>query len=106
VQYAFKKFAEIGPIADKPVLDVPCGTGRFFPIYKEHGMHITGVDTSAEMLALAKNELVRTGVDMHTVKRGDIVDLASMFTPQQCEATVCCRLLNFGTADEKMASLA
>lgn len=36
------------------VLDVPCGSGRFFPLFVELGFEITGVDSSADMIALAE----------------------------------------------------
>lgn len=39
------------------VLDVPCGTGRFLPLYADFGLHVTGVDISEEMLAVARNKL-------------------------------------------------
>ena len=37
-----------------PVLDAPCGTGRFLPILASEGRGCVGVDVSAEMLALAR----------------------------------------------------
>jgi len=36
-----------------PVLDVPCGAGRFLPIFLDAGARVVGADVSEEMLALA-----------------------------------------------------
>ena len=38
------------------VLDVPCGTGRFFDIYKAKGLGFLGLDISADMLAQARRK--------------------------------------------------
>jgi SAM-dependent methyltransferase len=42
------------------VLDAPCGTGRYFPLTSEAGLHVVGIDQSAEMLAQARH---RGGAD-------------------------------------------
>lgn len=39
------------------VLDVPFGTGRFVPFYKERGFNISGLDASDEMIAQAERLL-------------------------------------------------
>ena len=44
-----------------PVLDAPCGTGRFLPIFAAFSREIVAADTSAEMLALARQESVQAG---------------------------------------------
>ena len=36
------------------VLDAPCGTGRYFALITSAGMHVTGADQSAGMLAQAR----------------------------------------------------
>lgn len=43
------------------VLDVPCGTGRFFDLYRERGFDALGVDVSAAMLAECSGVPVRQG---------------------------------------------
>ncbi len=42
---------------DLSVVDVPFGTGRFVPLYREKGFTISGLDSSADMLATAQAEL-------------------------------------------------
>lgn len=38
-------------VTEGPVLDVPCGTGRFFPIYRAKGLDFVGMDISQDMIA-------------------------------------------------------
>ncbi len=44
-----------------PVLDVPCGTGRFLRTLASDGRGCVGVDVSAEMLGLARKAAVEAG---------------------------------------------
>ena len=37
-----------------PILDVPCGAGRFLPIFAAGGREVVGVDASPDMLTLAR----------------------------------------------------
>src|SRR5688572_1037332 len=48
VEYAAVKEALTG--LSGSLLDAPCGTGRFFPIYKELGFRVLGLDISEDML--------------------------------------------------------
>ena len=52
--------AEHNAVADMlktgPVLDVPCGTGRFFKLYRARGLEYLGADISQDMLDIAKRE--------------------------------------------------
>jgi ubiquinone/menaquinone biosynthesis C-methylase UbiE len=43
-------------LAGGSVLDVPCGYGRFFPLFSRLGVAITGVDQNWEMLQLAQQQ--------------------------------------------------
>lgn len=50
-----------GMLANLPkghwVLDVPCGTGRFFSYYHQQGLCFRGVDMSADQLAAASEKI-------------------------------------------------
>ena len=37
------------------VLDIPCGTGRFFPIYKKLSLGFSGMDVSEDMMLQARS---------------------------------------------------
>jgi len=38
------------------VLDIPVGTGRYLQLYRDYKLNCTGIDTSEEMLTLAKKK--------------------------------------------------
>jgi ubiquinone/menaquinone biosynthesis C-methylase UbiE len=80
------------------VLDVPLGTGRFLGAYARHGLCVHGVDTSADMLAIAtRNGAVN--VTIGNILALDIADGA-------VDAVVCTRMLNWFTAAEMATALA
>jgi ubiquinone/menaquinone biosynthesis C-methylase UbiE len=66
------------------VLDVPCGTGRFWPIYRDMGIPATGRDLSEDMLEQARSR------GWKNVGVGDIFALSG-----QHDCAVCFRLLNW-----------
>jgi len=45
-----------------PVLDVPCGTGRLFPVLAAAGREVVGGDASPEMLTLARQAAEAAGL--------------------------------------------
>ena len=53
-----------------PVLDVPCGTGRYFGWYQERGYEFTAIDVSSDMLREARK--VAPEAD---IRQGSIFDL-------------------------------
>jgi hypothetical protein len=53
------------------VLDIPCGTGRFFGCYKTLGLNVLGVDKSPDML----KEAAKNGGAGIELREGDILDL-------------------------------
>jgi ubiquinone/menaquinone biosynthesis C-methylase UbiE len=70
------------------VLDVPCGTGRFFKFYHDKGFIFRAVDLSVDMLNQASLKVV----DPHKARlmQGDVRTLGA---PDKCvDAAVMCRL--------------
>lgn len=70
------------------VLDVPCGTGRFFKFYHDKGFIFRGIDASADMLRIAGSKVVdpmkaRLG-------QGDVRSLS--LHDKSVDAAVMCRL--------------
>jgi malonyl-CoA O-methyltransferase len=49
--------ALFGPVAGKRVLDLGCGTGRHTLALAQAGAHVTALDQSPEMMALARRKL-------------------------------------------------
>lgn len=73
------------PYDARSVVDIPCGTGRFFDLYKARNLHYVGVDASFDMLdqSRAKHRDAE-------LLQGDIRNLGKSFP--QFDVAVCCRL--------------
>jgi ubiquinone/menaquinone biosynthesis C-methylase UbiE len=62
----------IGPVADKNVLEIACGTGRFTVMLAERGADIVGLDISGAMLQQGRQKARDAGVADHLeFMRGD-----------------------------------
>jgi predicted TPR repeat methyltransferase len=55
----------------KTVLELGCGTGIHAALLQQRGLHVTGIDKSAEMLKIARSKL--NGSDLKFIE-GDILD--------------------------------
>ena len=66
----------IGPVDDKEILEIACGTGRFTALLAERGADVVGLDISAAMLQQGREKAQEVGVD-DTVElmRGDAARL-------------------------------
>lgn len=75
------------------LLDVPVGTGRFFPSYKKFGYQTIGVDASSDMLSEAQKKA--DDIDYRDVElmEGDILDLP--LRDDAAYLSVCIRLMNW-----------
>lgn len=73
------------------ILDVPIGTGRFFPLYREYSTKILGMDASEDMLAQAAEKETGT-LDVELIT-GDIFALDE--TNINVDLVVCVRFLNW-----------
>ncbi|MEO6457602.1 MAG: methyltransferase domain-containing protein [Chloroflexia bacterium] len=54
-----------------PILELGCGTGRLLSALSEAGFNVTGIDTSPEMLELARQRLENIGTG--TARQVDLV---------------------------------
>lgn len=70
------------------VLDVPCGTGRFFEFYHRKGFAFRGIDLSEDMLRLAEQKVVNKPSAL--LQAGDARKLP--LHDKVVDASVVCRL--------------
>ena len=80
----------LAPVAGRSVLDVGTGTGRAAIALASRGASVTGVDASAEMLAVAERRAAAAGVRV-TFASGDAHGLA--FGDRTFDAVICLRVL-------------
>jgi S-adenosylmethionine-dependent methyltransferase len=77
-------------------LDLGCGTGAAGARLACLGIHVTLLDSSATMLALAERTIVEAGVsDKITVKRADAAKLAEIFQTGSFDVILCHNLLEY-----------
>jgi SAM-dependent methyltransferase len=66
----------LGPVEDKNILEVACGTGRFTVMLLERGADVVGLDISEPMLRQARQKARAAGVeDRLELMRGDAARL-------------------------------
>jgi ubiquinone/menaquinone biosynthesis C-methylase UbiE len=93
----------IGPVDDRSVLEVACGTGRFTVMLAERGADIVGLDISGPMLQQGREKAKRSGVADHVeFMRGDAARLP--FPDNHFDAVVAMRF--FHLADTPASFLA
>ena len=66
----------LGPVEEKSILEVACGTGRFTVMLAREGADVVGLDVSGPMLQQGKRKAAATGVgDTVEFMRGDAARL-------------------------------
>lgn len=70
-------------------LDIPVGTGRFFPLYRDQGLDVVGVDISTDMIETAHQKAVALDFQSKLI-RGSIVKLP--FGDNAFDASICVRM--------------
>jgi ubiquinone/menaquinone biosynthesis C-methylase UbiE len=55
----------VGPVEDKDILEIACGTGRFTAMLAERDADVIGLDISGAMLQQGREKAQRAGVDDH-----------------------------------------
>ncbi len=53
----------LGPLEDRDVLEIACGTGRFTVMLAQRGANVVGLDISAAMLQQGRRKAMAAGVD-------------------------------------------
>jgi len=80
----------VGRVNERSILDVGTGTGRAALLFARGGAHVTAVDASEEMLAIARQRAATQGVTVRFL-RGDAHDLD--FADRAFDVAVSLRLL-------------
>ncbi|MCC2112516.1 MAG: metalloregulator ArsR/SmtB family transcription factor [Hyphomicrobiales bacterium] len=83
----------LGPTPFQSLLDLGTGTGRLLEIFSDLYVRGLGIDTSADMLAVARANLNRAGVDHARVQQGDIFSLN--LTPGSFDVVTLHQVLHF-----------
>jgi S-adenosylmethionine-dependent methyltransferase len=97
---AFANLQEFLPVSagvnSLRALDLGCGTGAAAVRLARLGIHVTLIDSSATMLALAERTIVEAGVsDKITAKRGDAAELGDIFQTRSFDIILCHNLLEY-----------
>ena len=94
----------MGDVAGKDVLDAACGTGRYALLLAEAGARVAGIDSSEEMLALARRKADQLGSSVD-LRHGDVARLP--FPDDSFDLAVCalafCHLPDIGAAVAELA---
>ena len=72
------------------ILDLGCGTGTLALLLAEAGHHVSGIDTSEQMLAAARQKALTAGVRID-LARGDAAD--PPFGPGFADVVLCRHVL-------------
>ena len=92
--------------SEKPLcaLDVGCGTGATAVRLARLGIHVTLLDSSPEMLDIAKRAARKAGVtDKVVLQPGDATQLANLFHPRSFDVILCHNILEY--CDDPVAVL-
>jgi SAM-dependent methyltransferase len=94
------------PVADRAVLEIACGTGRFSVMLAERGADVVGLDISAPMLGEGRRKAERAGVtDAVEFMRGDAARLP--FPDGHFDAVFAVRFFHLvDTPEEYLAEMA
>src|SRR5690606_482531 len=79
------------------VLDVPCGTGRFFDAYARKGLICRAMDVSADMIAQATRKVPQPvamigGLAQFAFRQGDMFDVLPKLPDKKFDAVVAVRI--------------
>lgn len=101
---AFSEFFE--SVQPSSVLDCPFGTGRWLPYYERISGPIIGLDSSADMLGMAKEKAGSDLAQRLTLDQADIFqrDLAP-YSEHGIDLVVCTRFLNWIPAKKAVHAL-
>jgi len=89
-KHLMEKLFSLYNLSGATVLDVPCGYGRFFPLYERFGMPVIGVDLNLDMVQLTRQ--ISPWLNQQQVLHGNILHLP--FADETFDIVICIRLLH------------
>ena len=95
---AFANLQDFLPLNTRPLhaLDIGGGTGAIAVRLARLGMHVTLLDSSAEMLNLAERAAREAGLpEQIMLKHGDASQLANLFAARSFDLIICHNILEF-----------
>jgi S-adenosylmethionine-dependent methyltransferase len=96
---AFANLQDFLPLPAKDswcALDLGCGTGATAIRLARLGIHVTLLDSSQEMLDIAKRATQEArATDTTALKKGDAAQLANLFPPQSFDLILCHNVLEY-----------
>ena len=93
----------LGPVDDKQVLEIACGTGRFTVMLAERGADVVGLDISEAMLSQGREKARAAGVEDHLeFLRGDAGRLP--FPDDHFDAVLAMRFFHLADTPEAFLS--
>ena len=84
------------------IIDIPVGTGRFFPSFSRRQDNVVGIDISSDMLDAARRH-PNTGACNLSLAMGDIFNLG--FDAKSFDCAICIRFLNLVDSNRMMRAL-
>jgi ubiquinone/menaquinone biosynthesis C-methylase UbiE len=88
----------LGPVEDREILEIACGTGRFTTMLAGRGADVVGLDISGPMLQQGRERAASAGVTDLTLLRGDAARLP--FRDNQFDAVFAMRFFHLADRPE------
>jgi ubiquinone/menaquinone biosynthesis C-methylase UbiE len=102
----YLKIAEMVAAPGKRILDIGCGTGNVSLACATRGASVTGVDSNAEMLEVAKSKAKKAGLEdkVEWLELG-VAEIAGKINERSLDAVVSCLAFSELTPDEQTYTL-
>ena len=101
----YQRVAEIAAGPGLQVLDVGCGTGNLAIACAARGAHVTGIDSNAGMLEVARHKPVGGGAGSASWLEAGVAEIEDHFGESSLDAVVSCLVFSELSIDERSYGL-